>query len=268
MVVRTSVSGEGRHAASGTRPRPPERPSGSCSWCWAPAASSAQAPGGPAATRSGSPDGRPGASGWPDQRVRRRPAERDLLPFARGLASPQARSGTFPAGDARGRGGSPRSVRAAAASYLSGRAGTVLAAVYDLRTGRTWHLGQGRPQAEASVVKLDVLETLLAERGQGDGTGLSASERALAEQMIEDSDNDAATSLWYAAGGAAGIRSFNATAGLTRHRAVVVRGLSRVRLAGLGADHDHPGRPDRPAQAAGHAQFAAHRAPPASTRCR
>jgi len=103
----------------------------------------------------------------------------------------------------------------AAASYLSGRAGTALAAVYDLRTGRTWHLGRGQPQAEASIVKLDVLETLLAEHGQAAGTGLSASERTLAEQMIEDSDNDAATSLWYAVGGAARIRSFNARAGLS-----------------------------------------------------
>jgi hypothetical protein len=101
------------------------------------------------------------------------------------------------------------------ASYLSGRADTVLAAVYDLRTGRSWHLGQGPPQAEASIVKLDVLETLLAERADGGGAGLSASDRTLAEQMIEDSDNDAATSLWYAVGGAASIRSFNARAGLT-----------------------------------------------------
>ena len=104
---------------------------------------------------------------------------------------------------------------AAAASYLSGRAGTVLAAVYDLGTGRTWNLGHGGPQAEASVVKLDILETLLAERGQGSSTGLSAGDRSLAEQMIEDSDNTAATSLWYAAGGPAKIGSFNARAGLT-----------------------------------------------------
>jgi hypothetical protein len=90
----------------------------------------------------------------------------------------------------------------------------VLAAVYDLRTGRSWHLGQGPPQPEASIVKLDVLETLLAERAQGGGTGLSASDRTLAGQMIEDSDNDAATSLWYAVGGAASIRTFNARAGL------------------------------------------------------
>ena len=102
---------------------------------------------------------------------------------------------------------------AAAAWYLSGRAGTVVASVYDIATGQTWRLGGGQPQAAASVVKLDVLETLLAEQGQG--IGLSAGDRSLAEQMIEDSDNDAATSLWYEVGGAAKIRSFNAEAGLT-----------------------------------------------------
>jgi hypothetical protein len=128
----------------------------------------------------------------------------------------RAQSSTAPSPRATAAAGYRDPFGAAAASYLPGRAGTVLAAVYDLRTGRTWHLGQGPPQAEASVVKLDVLETLLAERAQGDGTGLSASERTLAEQMIEDSDNDAATSLWYAVGGAARIRSFNARAGLTQ----------------------------------------------------
>jgi len=101
----------------------------------------------------------------------------------------------------------------AAASYVSRRDGVVLAAVYDLRTGQTWQFGQGQPQDEASVVKLDVLETLLAERGRS-GTGLSAGDRTLAEQMIEDSDNDAATSLWDEVGGASGIRSFNTSAGL------------------------------------------------------
>ena len=103
----------------------------------------------------------------------------------------------------------------AAARYLSGRAGTVLAAVYDVGTGQTWRLGLGQPQAEASVVKLDVLETLLAERDQDKETGLSASDQSLAEEMIEDSDNSAATSLWYEVGGAARIRSFNTKAGLT-----------------------------------------------------
>jgi hypothetical protein len=101
----------------------------------------------------------------------------------------------------------------AAAGYVSTRTGAVLAAVYDLRTGQTWQLGHGQPQDEASVVKLDVLETLLAQRGHS-GTALSASDRSLAEQMIEDSDNGAATSLWDDVGGASGIRSFNASAGL------------------------------------------------------
>ena len=95
---------------------------------------------------------------------------------------------------------------------MSGRGGTVLAAVYDVGTGRTWRLGQGQPQAEASVVKLDVLETLLAERGPE----LSVSDRSMTAQMIENSDNDAATSLWYEVGGPARIRSFNTEAGLTQ----------------------------------------------------
>jgi hypothetical protein len=84
--------------------------------------------------------------------------------------------------------------------YLTGRSGTVLAAVYDVRTGQSWRLGDGPAQDEASVVKVDILETLLSA---SDGTGLSSDNQGLAEQMIEDSDNDAATSLWYAAGGTA-----------------------------------------------------------------
>ncbi|MGH3237272.1 MAG: serine hydrolase, partial [Streptosporangiaceae bacterium] len=87
------------------------------------------------------------------------------------------------------------------------------AAVYDVGTGQTWRIGPGQPQDEASVVKLDVLETLLSERNSN-RTELSVSDRSLTQEMIEDSDNDAATSLWYEIGGAAGIRSFNAAAGL------------------------------------------------------
>lgn len=102
----------------------------------------------------------------------------------------------------------------AATGYLATRTGTVLAAVYDVKTGQTWRLGQGGPQAEASVVKLDVLETLLAQRTRS--TGLSASDRSLAQQMIEDSDNAAATSLWNEVGDGTGIRSFNIRAGLTQ----------------------------------------------------
>jgi hypothetical protein len=129
---------------------------------------------------------------------------------ARPLASAQSAAAVKPAGSR----AHPDPFGPDAASYVAARAGTVLAAAYDLETGQTWSLGTGRPQAEASVVKLDVLETLLAERAAGGPAGLSASDQSLAQQMIEDSDNDAATSLWYEVGGAAKIRSFNAAAGL------------------------------------------------------
>lgn len=100
-----------------------------------------------------------------------------------------------------------------ARSYLATRSGAVLAAVYDVRTGQTWSLGQGKPQAEASIVKLDILETLLAQH-RADGTVLPPYDLSLAQAMIEDSDNDAATSLWDEVGGAQGISSFNASVGL------------------------------------------------------
>jgi beta-lactamase class A len=100
----------------------------------------------------------------------------------------------------------------AAAAYLAGRHGTVTAAVYDVRTGQTWRLGAGRAQPEASIVKLDILETLLA---RPQGAALSADDQALARSMIVDSDNDAATSLWDEVGGAAGLTYYGDRAGLT-----------------------------------------------------
>ena len=94
-----------------------------------------------------------------------------------------------------------------ARSYLATRASTVSAAVYDLDTHQTWVIGHSRPQAEASVVKLDILDTLLAQHTKRGG--LSENDRVLAQLMIEDSDNNATTDLWNAVGGAPGIRSFN-----------------------------------------------------------
>ena len=98
-----------------------------------------------------------------------------------------------------------------AGAYVASRSGSVLAAVYDIRTGQSWHLGDGPAQAEASVVKLDILETLLARQG---GTALTPGDQSLSQSMIEDSDNDAATSLWDEDGGAAGIGAYNDSAGL------------------------------------------------------
>jgi Beta-lactamase enzyme family len=99
---------------------------------------------------------------------------------------------------------------AAVTSYLAGRAGTALAAVYDVRTGQTWTLGDGRPQATGSIVKVDILQTLLARRP----LGLPAADQALARSMIENSSNAAATTLWNQVGRAAGLRAYNASVGL------------------------------------------------------
>jgi hypothetical protein len=99
---------------------------------------------------------------------------------------------------------------AAVTAYLAGRAGTVVAAIDDLRTGQTWALGDGRPQATGSIVKVDILQTLLAGRP----LGLTAADRADARSMIENNVNAPATSLWSQVGRAAGLRSYNASVGL------------------------------------------------------
>jgi beta-lactamase class A len=211
MVVRTSVSRvRGRHSVP-RRPRAPIRAVfavlGACAVVAAGTVAVLAAGG------SGSPPpARSAAIGTRSEPSAGRPNVTASAPLLPSPSSPAARSAAAGSATAPG----PRDpFGTVAASYLSSRAGTVLAAVYDIGTGRTWHLGEGQPQAEASVVKVDVLETLLAEQDQDDGTGLSASDRSLAEQMIEDSDNAAATLLWYEVGGPARIRSFNTQAGLT-----------------------------------------------------
>jgi Beta-lactamase enzyme family len=102
----------------------------------------------------------------------------------------------------------------AVSAYLATRAGTVMVTVDDLATAQNWSVGSVRPQAAASVVKLDILETLLAEH-RASGTALRPSEMSLARSMIEDSDNNAATSLWDDVGGPRRIAEFNASVGLT-----------------------------------------------------
>jgi beta-lactamase class A len=132
---------------------------------------------------------------------------------AAAAVSPASRPAVSPAASPSGPPKQTDPFTAAAASYLGGREGVVSAAVYDLRTGQLWTIGPGRPQAEASIVKVDILETLLTQAGTGGA--LSGADAELAQSMIEDSDNDSATDLWDAAGGASGIRSFNDAAGLT-----------------------------------------------------
>lgn len=100
-------------------------------------------------------------------------------------------------------------------TYLSSRAGDVTAALYDVNSGHTWLFRPGEAQATASIVKVDVMATLLAQANESDQP-VSAEDQSLLTSMIELSDNDAATTLWEAVGGPSAIESFNARAGLTQ----------------------------------------------------
>jgi hypothetical protein len=100
-------------------------------------------------------------------------------------------------------------------AYLAGRRGRVEVALYDLSAGQQWTLGQPTPQAAASVVNLEILQAVLSQRTV-QRTVLSLTEQELTPPMIEQSDNDAATTLWGDVGGAKGMRAFDHKVGLAR----------------------------------------------------
>ena len=86
-------------------------------------------------------------------------------------------------------------------------------AAIDVDTGETLTYGDGAFDT-ASIVKVDILAALL-HQAQQDGRALTASEKSLAAAMIERSDNEAATALFNAVGGKAGLDAFNDVIGLT-----------------------------------------------------
>ncbi len=88
-------------------------------------------------------------------------------------------------------------------------------AVRDRRTGLSYTYRPAARYATASIVKLDVLGTLLLQ-AQDDGRELTGTEDSLARSMIESSDNDAATTLWNDVGGADAITDANRRMGLTQ----------------------------------------------------
>lgn len=109
----------------------------------------------------------------------------------------------------------PSPLSGAVAAYLPTREGTITIGIEDLVTGQTWLSGAGSAaQATASVVKVDILATLL-HQSEGSGQPLSAGQQSLATSMIEESDNDSATALWEDAGGAAGLAAFNSLIGMS-----------------------------------------------------
>ncbi len=85
--------------------------------------------------------------------------------------------------------------------------------MFDPVSGTTVTWGEAQPEATASIVKVDILVTLLLQ-SQHAGGSISSSERSLASDMIRDSDNDAATDLWDTVGRASGLDEVNCELGL------------------------------------------------------
>jgi beta-lactamase class A len=103
-----------------------------------------------------------------------------------------------------------RTLLARLESYAKTRQGSVSVAVFDSVARRLTVLHPRARMVTASIVKVDILQTLLhQESGK-----LPAAVRDQAQRMIEVSDNDAASDLWDRVGGSAGVRRYNAKLGL------------------------------------------------------
>jgi beta-lactamase class A len=123
----------------------------------------------------------------------------------------------------------PKTLRDRLASYANLRQGSVSVAIYDT-VGRRWVLVHRRDRmVTASIVKVDILQTLLHRRGGH----LSENERDLATRMIEQSDNDAASDLWDEVNGSTGVLRYNTRLGLreTHPHAGALWGLTRTSAA-------------------------------------
>ncbi|WUI01828.1 serine hydrolase [Spirillospora sp. NBC_00431] len=97
--------------------------------------------------------------------------------------------------------------------YLDNRPGRLSLSVRDLSTGIAYSYGGNLRTATASIVKVDIVMALLL-KAQRRERPLTSTEKALAERAIKVSDNAAATALWHAIGGSAGLASANRELGL------------------------------------------------------
>jgi len=101
----------------------------------------------------------------------------------------------------------------AVSRFLAGRTNDVTAALCDLRTGRIYTYNPDVPMPTASMVKIDILAALL-HHAEATGVPLTSADRQLAAAMVEDSDNNAATTLFNELGGPAALTSFNRALGM------------------------------------------------------
>ncbi|WBB68244.1 serine hydrolase [Micromonospora sp. WMMD812] len=130
-------------------------------------------------------------------------------------ATAEAAPSTPPAQKRTGSAGNGAALTAALDALAApGGAPDFAVAVLDHRTGAAYTFGSHEPFETASVVKVDILAALLLQ-ARHDGRTLTTEEKHLAEVMIRQSDNDAATALWSKIGGAAGLSAADTTFGLT-----------------------------------------------------
>jgi hypothetical protein len=107
------------------------------------------------------------------------------------------------------------SLTAALDAYAATVPAQFAVAVLDHRTGTSYTYGGDLAIRTASVVKVDIL-TAVVLQAQDAGRDLTASEQSLAAAMIRNSDNDAASTLWWSIGGSAGLAASEARLGLTQ----------------------------------------------------
>jgi len=106
----------------------------------------------------------------------------------------------------------PVSLRQLLENYVDSRHGAVSVAVYDAVAKKLTVVHPKVRGRTASIVKVDILETLLHRTGGH----LSSEQREAARSMIENSNNDSATELWNEDGGAPGVHAYNNDVGLTQ----------------------------------------------------
>jgi hypothetical protein len=98
-------------------------------------------------------------------------------------------------------------------NYLDGRDGVVQVALWDQKAGRLYRLSNGDDtQYTASIVKADILAKWLRTydtQGAKIPDDIPYSIRYLMQRMIQNSDNAAATSLFYFGGGCNSLTKFN-----------------------------------------------------------
>lgn len=164
------------------------------------------------------PAGLPGVSGLPARAAGTGGQQQPVQALQRG------RTGrTAPAAAGHGlRAERDRRLAAALAPVRRIQTGNLAVGVTDVSTGVTAIYGGRLGFHTASIVKVDILASLLLA-GQRAGTPLGATgaplsgtDADLAAQMIETSSDDAATDLWTAIGSGGGLADADATLGL-RH---------------------------------------------------